>query len=632
MSLVAAAAQAGPAPVGHWTLDETGTPATVADSSGNNLTGNVVGTTAATGQVDGARHFAGGEYDEVGDTYAVDHVSIPHDDLLNITGALSIAFWIKPNPMPEWPEDQFVIAKRRDGAASPYTVGLNNFGDVLFGYGPVDGASPWPGLNMDHNTGPALAVNTWAHIVCTRNADCTRLRIWLNGVMVVEGVGASRPAVANDHNLFFARSNQKEFDSFSGDLDDIQIFNVELTEQEINDVMAGSSTPTASVLASDDQAAEDGDSGSSAATAAFALSLSAAPSENITVNLTIADSDPTSGGDYTVQGATSAGGDNYTVAFDTVTTSATVTIVPANDTAEEFLQTVTVTVVSGTGYSVAAAPGNTAQCTITDDDINAPGTFSLVEPISDVELPYDQDVVLKWGEPTHSTSSPTVYDVELADNASFTSPIVDESGLTIVASGGECTYTVAASLIEESQSYWWRVTASNDGGPTQASNNPGTFHTATDTTEPTVLSTSPAADATDADPGADIRITFSEVVAFDGDLNTAVTVAGVTGTVTQPAQNTLVFSPSTDLEEETTYTVTLSPNIHDMAKSPNDLDGDAGVLTGYSFSFETWQALAGLATGEGCVPGGESPLAEALFALAAVWVVVARRGVRAAAG
>ena len=74
-----------------------------------------------------------------------------------------------------------------------------------------------------------------------------------------------------------------------------------------------------------------------------------------------------------------------------------------------------------------------------------------------------------------------------------------------------------------------------------------------------------------------------------------------------------------------------SADITDLAVNLNRLDGDKGPLTAYTFSFKTWKRLTGLATGDGCVPGGGASPAGVLLGLACACSLI-RAGRRRSAG
>ena len=123
-----------------------------------------------------------------------------------------------------------------------------------------------------------------------------------------------------------------------------------------------------------------------------------------------------------------------------------------------------------------------------------------------------------------------------------------------------------------------------------------------------------------------VRIVFDEAMA-QGVTEAAVSMEDALGdpvTIDPPSLSVdgmiLTFTSSEELEYESEHTVVVAGSATDETDNPLD-SGD------YTFSFTTQMDLVGLATGEGCVPRGEAPLARALFALAVVWIVVARRRV-----
>ncbi|MGB4916586.1 MAG: hypothetical protein WBO89_02645, partial [Propionicimonas sp.] len=124
------------------------------------------------------------------------------------------------------------------------------------------------------------------------------------------------------------------------------------------------STPTASVVnvtATDAVGSEPGTD-----TITFTVSRTGLVSGKITVNLGWTGT-ATFGKDYTVSvvgGTLNAKGTILTL--DAEATSATILVIPLNDTRVEPVESVTLTVKSGTGYRVGTAA--TATATISDDD------------------------------------------------------------------------------------------------------------------------------------------------------------------------------------------------------------------------------------------------------------------------
>ncbi len=86
----------------------------------------------------------------------------------------------------------------------------------------------------------------------------------------------------------------------------------------------------------------------------------------------------------------------------------------------------------------------------------------------------------------------------------------------------------------------------------------------TDTTPPTVLSTTPADLATNVFLNASINATFSEAMLASSINTSTFSVAGVSGTVTYDAVNHIAtFKPSADLAPNTTYTATIGTGAKD---------------------------------------------------------------------
>jgi hypothetical protein len=127
-----------------------------------------------------------------------------------------------------------------------------------------------------------------------------------------------------------------------------------------------------------------------------------------------------------------------------------------------------------------------------------------------------------------------------------------------------------------------------------------------DTTPPTVSSTSPANGATQTPPNTTIRAVFSEPITPDTlTSNTFVVLAvgtsggaTVSGTISYTAETmTATFTPTTLLEINTTYTITITTGVEDEA-------GNAMAAT-FSWSFTTGTAVDNTSPS---FPGGDPQL------------------------
>ena len=121
-----------------------------------------------------------------------------------------------------------------------------------------------------------------------------------------------------------------------------------------------------SVAASDPSITISGGSAVTEGTAAeFTITADSAPAANLTVNLTVADA---TGSDFVA----AADEGSKTVTINATETTATYNVTTQADSTDEPNGTVTVTVASGTGYTVGTT--SSATVTVNDDDTNNPAT------------------------------------------------------------------------------------------------------------------------------------------------------------------------------------------------------------------------------------------------------------------
>jgi stringent starvation protein B len=121
-----------------------------------------------------------------------------------------------------------------------------------------------------------------------------------------------------------------------------------------------------------------------------------------------------------------------------------------------------------------------------------------------------------------------------------------------------------------------------------------------DTTPPTVVSTSPAADATGVAISTTVSVTFSEAMNASTITTSSFTVGGVSGSVSYNSGTYMAtFTPSANLSYSTTYTANLSTAITDAAGNP--------LASAYSWSFTTTSAPPSPPPGGGGGGGGGLP-------------------------
>ena len=233
ISLTPPVVEEAPAPVGHWTLDE-GAGTTVVDVSGNGNDGIITENPDFVDPtwVDG---IEGGALEIHGDTSvygSADHVQVPNSDSLDITGPISIALWIRPDA--EDPEGQGLetapMAKAMSGMSPDWSW------QVRYGWGA---AQPYMGFQFNTSprswvfVGQNLERYEWCHVACSHDGET--LTSYLNGAAVEStpmGAITSSPAPV------LIGSDGWGCD-WIGAIDDVRIYDVGLSADEILDIAAG---------------------------------------------------------------------------------------------------------------------------------------------------------------------------------------------------------------------------------------------------------------------------------------------------------------------------------------------------------------------------------------------------------
>ncbi len=154
-----------------------------------------------------------------------------------------------------------------------------------------------------------------------------------------------------------------------------------------------------------------------------------------------------------------------------------------------------------------------------------------------------------------------------------------------IATGATISFFVTG--VDTTQTY-----AFSPGGVTELNL---TAEATSDTTAPTVSSTSPPASVTDVAVDTTVSVTFSEAMDAATITTSSFTLDSVSGSVSYDSGTyTATFTPSANLDGITTYTATLSTAITDAAGNP--------LASAYSWSFATVQTvIPGDATGDGVV-------------------------------
>ncbi len=202
-----------------------------------------------------------------------------------------------------------------------------------------------------------------------------------------------------------------------------------------NDGTTQPTTPTATIAAGTSPITEG-------ANAVFTVTLNPAPSSSVTVNYGI-----TVSGNYGVSAAT-----NQTVTVGTGGTG-TLTLGTTNDTVDEANGSVTVTLATGTGYTVGTA--NSASVTVNDDDDPPPAVpdgFSVALGNTRSTL------FLQWNHQTGAAS----YHIQYATNSGFTAGVGTVDVTVPAIPPAQMTYYLGG--LTAGTNYWVRVASQNAGG------------------------------------------------------------------------------------------------------------------------------------------------------------------------
>ena len=208
----------------------------------------------------------------------------------------------------------------------------------------------------------ALTVDSWAHLAATY--DGANVRLYVNGVQV--GISAQTGTIGTTPTLLRIGGSQY----FSGVIDEVRIYNVALTQAQIQGDMntpVGGATPGAGALqfsAATYSVAEN------AGPATVTVTRTGGSSGAVSVTFATSNGTATAPGDYTAvvsQSVSFAAGD---------TAPKTVSIPIIDDTAVEGNETVNLALTAPTGGATLGSP-STAVLTITDNDVASPGALQF---------------------------------------------------------------------------------------------------------------------------------------------------------------------------------------------------------------------------------------------------------------
>lgn len=202
--------------VAYWMFNE-GDGIIASDSSGNGYDGDLLGDPEwVDGHFGGALEFDGSQ----------DEVNVLYDEALNPAEAFTVCVWANVDPGSGG--HRAPISCRDDGPLSGYIIYAE----------PGNTWQYWIGTGAWNSIqGPAVELGEWTHLAATYFDG--KQKFYVNGEPAGEATG---DLVTNaDNNLLIgAGANERAVHEylFVGQIDDVRLYNRELTEDEIAEVMA----------------------------------------------------------------------------------------------------------------------------------------------------------------------------------------------------------------------------------------------------------------------------------------------------------------------------------------------------------------------------------------------------------
>ena len=193
-----------------------------------NATGITTGSTWSFATKDSGAVFSGSALDFNGSN---SKVTIQNSPSLSVSGnKITIEAWVNPELFKSetW-QGSVVLKDYGGGAGRDYGYGLRCGGQGQFDV--VLGSGNWQELKSPQNS---ISLNVWTHIAATFNG--TNIKLYVNG----EEVAARRASfsiVTNSNNVQIGDSPGFSGRVFNGKIDEVRIWNIARTEEEIKNSM-----------------------------------------------------------------------------------------------------------------------------------------------------------------------------------------------------------------------------------------------------------------------------------------------------------------------------------------------------------------------------------------------------------
>lgn len=199
---------------GLWSMDDGGGSA-VADGSGWGNDGVVRGSPSwVSGQAGLALQLDGSD----------DHVTVADDSSLDLSGAMTMAAWVRPDRA----TTQYVIKKAAIGGTDGFELALSSGSSrkVFVRFNQVSSKNTY---RVDSSSMYPTDGQTWMHVAATY--DGSTMRLFIDGELEASGPGPSSIAV---NDLALALGAEPDGSRpFGGALDEVRVYDRALTSAEI---------------------------------------------------------------------------------------------------------------------------------------------------------------------------------------------------------------------------------------------------------------------------------------------------------------------------------------------------------------------------------------------------------------
>lgn len=178
------------------------------------------------------------------------YVSVPHDDIFNITGDLTISMWVKPDSITcSGPDPAYVlVSKRSSNIQEPYEFMIGCGGTLRYAAWGTN--IVWPSAV---STG-TITTGVWQHVAMTRSFSgiTATVTFYINGVAAGSSSQDSGPTLTNSDPVWISRSGYftgyTNEGSYSGLMDEVQIYNRAVSSSEITQIYNNSYSSVANIV------------------------------------------------------------------------------------------------------------------------------------------------------------------------------------------------------------------------------------------------------------------------------------------------------------------------------------------------------------------------------------------------